>query len=152
MFSEGKMTATVLDSGDSVSYVVPCDDGYIMSNLIKRINLAGRKITDYLTKLLFLKGYAFNSTADFETVREIKEKLCFISKDLNEDRTLAKETVCFEEEFELPDGQIVTLGKERFEASEILFDPYKGGYELEGLGDLVFESIKVKYRLKISIF
>jgi actin-related protein 2 len=143
MFSEGKMTATVLDSGDSISYVVPCDEGYILKNLIKKINLAGRKITEYLTKLLFLRGYAFNSSADFETVREIKEKLCFISKDLSQDRTLAKETVCFEEEYELPDGQVVTLGKERFEASEILFDPYKGGYELEGLGDLVFESIRV---------
>lgn len=145
MFSEGKMTATVLDSGDSISYVVPCDDGFILSNQIKRINLAGRKITEYLTKLLFLRGYAFNSSADFETVREIKEKLCFISKDLKEDRTLAKETVCFEEDYELPDGQIVTLGKERFEAAEILFDPYKGGYELEGLGDLVFEAIRVRF-------
>lgn len=78
MFSEGRMTATVLDSGDSISYVIPCDEGYILKNLIKRINLAGRKITEYLTKLLFLRGYAFNSSADFETVREIKEKLCFI--------------------------------------------------------------------------
>lgn len=78
MFSEGRMTATVLDSGDSISYVIPCDEGYILSNLIKRIHLAGRKITEYLTKLLFLRGYAFNSSADFETVREIKEKLCFI--------------------------------------------------------------------------
>jgi actin-related protein 2 len=104
MFSEGMMTATVLDSGDSISYVVPCDEGYIMSNLIKKINLAGRKITEYLTKLMFLRGYAFNSSADFETVKEMKEKLCFISRDLSEDRTLAKETVCFEEEYELPDG------------------------------------------------
>lgn len=78
MFSEGRMTATILDSGDSISYVIPCDEGYILSNLIKRINLAGRKITDYLIKLLFLRGYAFNSSADFETVREIKEKMCFI--------------------------------------------------------------------------
>lgn len=98
------MTATVLDSGDSISYVVPCDEGFIMSNHIKKINLAGRKITEYLTKLMFLRGYAFNSSADFETVKDIKEKLCFISKDLLEDRTLAKETVCFEEEYELPDG------------------------------------------------
>lgn len=104
MFSEGRMTATVLDSGDSISYVIPCDEGFIMRNLIKKINLAGRKITEYLTKLLFLRGYAFNSSADFETVREIKEKLCFISENLTHDRTLAKETVCFEEEYELPDG------------------------------------------------
>ena len=143
MFSEGRMTATVLDSGDSISYVVPCDEGFILKNLIKRINLAGRKITEYLTKLLFLRGYAFNSSADFETVREIKEKLCFISQDLEQDRTLARETVCFEEEYELPDGTLVSLGKERFEAAEILFHPERGGYEMEGLGDLVFNAIKV---------
>jgi len=77
-FSEGRLTATILDSGDSLSYVVPIVEGYILQNLIKKIPLAGRSISEYLTKLLFLRGYAFNSSADAETVREIKERFCFI--------------------------------------------------------------------------
>jgi actin-related protein 2 len=78
MFSEGRLTASVLDSGDSSSYIIPVADGAILRNLIKKVPLAGRTITERLTKLLFLRGYAFNSSADFETVREIKEKLCFV--------------------------------------------------------------------------
>jgi actin-related protein 2 len=59
------------------------------------------------------------------------------------DQTLADETVCFEEDYELPDGSVVTLGKERFQAPEILFNPHKAGLETEGLGELVFNAIRV---------
>lgn len=78
MFSEGRLTASVLDSGDSQSYIIPVAQGYTLKNLVKKIPLAGRTITERLTKLLFLRGYALNSSADFETTREIKERLCFV--------------------------------------------------------------------------
>lgn len=62
------------------------------------MNIAGRHLTDYLVKLLFMRGYAFNSTADFEIVREIKESTCFVSGDLAVERKLAKETTIHETE------------------------------------------------------
>lgn len=49
---------------------------------MKRLNVAGRHVTEYLVKLLLLRGYAFNSSADFETVREIKEDLCYVGYDM----------------------------------------------------------------------
>jgi len=88
-----------------------------------RLNIAGRHVTDYLVKLLFMRGYAFNSSADFELVREIKEKWCFVSGDLKMDRKLARETTCHEKEYRLPDNTRIKIGKERFEAPEILFSP-----------------------------
>ena len=51
-----------------------------------------------------MRGYAFNSTADFEVVREIKEQCCFISYDRHKDRKLAEETTLLDKEFKLPDG------------------------------------------------
>ena len=51
--------------------------------------MAGRHVTQYLIKLLMIRGYAFNSSADFETVREIKEKLCYVSIDSAKERKIA---------------------------------------------------------------
>lgn len=109
MYSEGKMTACVLDSGDGVSNVIPVVNGYVLSNQIKRSNLAGKEITKHLIKLLFLRGYAFNSSADFETVKEIKEKLGFISHSIDIDRKIANETVFYEQDYQLPDGTLVKV-------------------------------------------
>jgi actin-related protein 2 len=109
MCSEGKRTACVLDSGDGVTNVIPIFDNYILNNQIKRSNLAGKEITKQLIKLLFLRGYAFNSSADFETVKEIKEKLGLISHNIALDRKIAHETVFYEQDYQLPDGTLVKV-------------------------------------------
>ena len=114
-----------------------------MTHTAQRLNLAGRHVTDYLVKLLFMRGYAFNSTADFETVRELKERLCFVSGDLSMDRKLARETTCHEKEYRLPDNSKIKIGKERFEAPEILFTPSYFGKDDLGCAEMVFESINV---------
>ena len=53
-------------------------DGFALPHLTRRLDIAGRDVTRYLIKLLLMRGYAFNRTADFETVRQIKEKLCYV--------------------------------------------------------------------------
>jgi len=75
LYAQGLLTGVVVDMGDGVTHVVPVYDGYVPQNLIRRLDVAGRHITQYFIKLLLLRGYAFNRTADFETVRQIKEKV-----------------------------------------------------------------------------
>ena len=45
------------------------------------------------------------------------------SYDIKKERKLAEETTVLMEEFTLPDGQVIKVGSERFEAPEALFTP-----------------------------
>ena len=132
----------VLDSGDGVTHCIPISKGMILRNNIERLNIAGRDITEYLIRLLQKKGYAFNSSADFETIREIKEKFCFVSNDIQADRELEKNTTIFNTYHKLPDGQRIHISNEKYEAPEILFNPYLIGRDVEGIPEMVYKSIK----------
>ncbi|KAF8348013.1 actin binding protein [Amanita rubescens] len=124
LYAQGLTTGVVVDSGDGVTHIVPVYDGFSMPHLTRRLDIAGRDVTRYLIKLLLMRGYAFNRTADFETVREIKEKLCYVSYDLEQDTKLSEETTVLVESYTLPDGRTIKVGSERFEAPECMFQPH----------------------------
>lgn len=98
-------------------------------------------MTQYLTKLLTLRGYNFNSSADFETVREIKENVCYVSINIGKERKLAKETTVLDKEYVLPDKTTILIGRERFEATEILMNPALLEMEDEGMAAMIYSSI-----------
>ena len=143
LYCEGEETGVVLDSGDGVTHVIPVFDNYLLHHQIKRLDIAGRHITDYLIRLLQIKGYAFNSTADFEIVRELKEKYCFVSCDIESDRKLDKETTYYNSYTKLPDGRKIRISNEKFEAPEILFHPFLIQNESPGVHEMLFDSINV---------
>ena len=95
-----------------------------------------------MIKLLLLRGYAFNHTADFETVRMMKEKLCYVGYDIMTEQKLAQETTFLVESYTLPDGRVIKVGGERFEASEALFQPHLINVEGQGIAELVFNAIQ----------
>ena len=57
LYAQGLMTGVVVDSGDGVTHICPVVEGFGLSNLTRRLDVAGRDITNYLIKLLFLRGY-----------------------------------------------------------------------------------------------
>jgi len=142
LYAQGLLTGVVVDTGDGVTHVVPVWDGFVPGNLIRRLDVAGRHITQYMIKLLLLRGYAFNRTADFDTVRQIKEKFCYVALDIKQERDLALETTCLMETYTLPDGRVIKIGRERFEAPEALFNPSLIDCEKSGMADMVFEMIQ----------
>merc|ERR1712125_143075 len=119
LYAQGLLTDVVVDSGDGVTHTVPVYEGFSLPHLTRRLDVAGRAVTRYLIKLMLLRGYAFNRTADFETVRQIKEKVCYVGYDLELEKRLALETTVLVEKYTLPDGRIIKVGRERFEAPNV---------------------------------
>merc|ERR1712226_953535 len=100
-----------MDSGDGVSHTVPIYEGYALPHAILRLDLAGRELTNYLMKILTERGYSFTTTAELE------------------------------KSYELPDGQVITIGNERFRAPEALFQPSFLGMESCGVHETTYNSI-----------
>jgi len=146
LYSNGRTTGMVCDSGDGVTHTVPVYEGFQIPHAVKKNYIAGRAITDHLIKLLQADGITEQGgqSAWRQIIRKIKEELCFVSLDPAADKVKAAESTELQKMYELPDGQTVAVNAPRFMAPEALFFPelIKEGDEVEGMHKMTFSSIQ----------
>ena len=170
LYASGRTTGLVVNSGHEVTSTVPIYEGHALLDAVRRMYFAGNDITDFLMKLLCQRGYHFSGRKQREMVQDIKEKLCYLLVDYNysamdlEIRSEILRSVFpigihdiinqylppnedTEKNYELPDGQVITVGEERFRCAKILFEPSLIGKEMGpyqenvGIHKITYESI-----------
>lgn len=105
LYATGRVTGVVLDSGDGVTHAVPIYEGFAMPNSIMRVDIAGRDVTRHLRALIRKEGFNFRTTAEFEIVRTIKEKCCYLSTNTQKDEGSDPEKLVHT----LPDGNSIEV-------------------------------------------
>ncbi|SBT75332.1 actin-related protein, putative [Plasmodium ovale] len=140
LYSCGKTNGTVLDCGDGVCHCVSIYEGYSITNTITRTDVAGRDITTYLSYLLRKNGHLFNTSAEMEVVKNMKENCCYVSFNMSKEKNSAEKALTTLP-YILPDGSQILIGSERYRAPEVLFNPSILGLEYLGLSELIVTSI-----------
>merc|ERR1712176_1409608 len=97
------------------------------------MGFAGRDLTEYMTTILTERGYAIQTESERNSVKRIKETLCYVALDFDDAMKGASEDPNLEKTHELPDGNVIVVGNERFRCPEVLFRPDLIGKEWDGI-------------------
>lgn len=113
LYASGRTTGIVLDAGDGVSHAVPVYEGFAIPASIRRIDVAGRDVTEYLQTLLRKGGYVFHTSAEKEVVRMIKEKTTYLPLEARREEkewgNLGSRSEGKWVEYALPDGKKIRV-------------------------------------------
>lgn len=136
----GNHTGVVLNSGHSVTEVMPIFNYYPMQHAFNRINLAGVDVTARLKKQLHKSGplgVALESSSDDFIINTLKEK-CYVAMRYEEEKlALSKEG----KKFTLPDKTSVTINEEIVSCPEILFQPIMDGKDIPGVHTFIKNAV-----------
>jgi len=142
LYSAGRTTGLVTDSGDGVTHTVPVFEGFSLPHAVERMEIAGRVLTTYLQKLLLESGHNFTSAAELEIVREIKEELCYVAQDYAAEKEQCSKNAEQDKQYTLPDKAVITVpGSVRIGAPELIYQPNLNGMSCKSVDALAWASV-----------
>eukprot|EP01083_Nonionella_stella_P272599 924495_1 len=143
LFAGNKLNGVVIESGYTRTRITPCYEGIALRHAFEGLDFGGQEVTDYLMDLLNQRGYSLTSTStERAIVADIKQELGFIALDYDNALEAAETSSDGEVNYELPDGQFLTIGAERFRCAEVLFEPLLIGLEQDGIHHGLCNSIE----------
>merc|ERR1711981_95018 len=142
LYSAGRTTGLVVDSGDGVTHTVPVFEGFSLPHAVEKMEIAGRVLSEWMQKLLLECGHSFTSSSEFQIVRQMKEELAYVAQNYAEELEAAKKSAEFDKQYQLPDKSVITVpASVRFRTPELLFDPQQNGMACKSMPDLAWASV-----------
>ena len=140
LYSEGKFDGFSIDLGDMVSNFIPILDGKYIPYNITRFDIGGRDITEFVKKSIIHKIQKYLPNVQRDIIKDIKEKACYVALEY-EEGFISVEPY----EYEMPDGEKLTIKDERIRWPECLFKSSLIGKEDFNIGNICYDLIK-KYK------
>lgn len=145
----GLMTGVGVDSGYSVTQIMPTYEGSSVYSGFVNVGLGGLNVTKQMQQLLSEREGVNGVTTTWWNARQYKENHAYVAPDLISELKKREPGQVVAQKTRLPDGQEVVMGTERFECAEILFNPTLVNREHSGLANAVADSVmKLDVELK----
>ncbi|CAG4984687.1 unnamed protein product [Parnassius apollo] len=142
LHASGRTSGIVWENGYSCSYIAPVFEGFPLKNATITSQINGKTLTDCLQKLMIKVGYCFTTPMEKELLESIKVQLCYVAREYGEEVVSYSASEKNKIKFDLPDGQHVLIGEERFKCPELLFQPHLLKLQCPSIVDDICTSIK----------
>lgn len=139
LYAVGRITGVAIDAGHGKIDIAPVWEGAVQHNAVKRFEIAGQDLTDLLAKELAQSQP--DAKLDLAVVEMLKEKYATVSKDSSGYAATAED--CPSIEHTLPDGQVISIGREVYTVGEALLRPSILGVEEDGLAEQLLRSVSM---------
>ena len=141
-YSVGKSTGISIDCGHTSLNFAPIYEGFLIRNSVHHIPIAGKDINDLMINLLMKNGQVIESKMQKQSIIKAKELYCYFAQDFKNEEKEFDNNGEEIKEWKLPEKRKIKIGKERFQSTEVLFNPKKFGYDYSNFQELFKKTVK----------